>query len=62
LEVAANAHTAADLHVRPVSKTALVSRSWALRTIKEIHDGAYLAIGLITAVADSSVSVAARPA
>jgi hypothetical protein len=31
LESVANAHTAADLHVRPVSKTALVSRSWALR-------------------------------
>ena len=27
LESVANAHTAADLHVRPVSKTALVSRS-----------------------------------
>ena len=34
LESVANAHTAADLHVRPVSKTALVSRSWAPRTIK----------------------------
>src|SRR4051794_11225230 len=33
LESVANAHTAADLHVRPVSKTALVSRSWAPRTI-----------------------------
>lgn len=31
LESVANAHTAADLHVRPVSKTALVSRSWAPR-------------------------------
>ena len=30
-ESVANAHTAADLHVRPVSKTALVSRSWAPR-------------------------------
>ena len=37
LESVANAHTAADLHVRPVSKTALVSRSWAPRAIKEIH-------------------------
>jgi hypothetical protein len=27
LESVANAHTAADLHVRPVFKTALVSRS-----------------------------------
>jgi hypothetical protein len=27
LESVANAHTAADLHVRPVSKTALVSRA-----------------------------------
>ena len=33
LESVANAHTAADLHVRPVSKTALVSRSWAPRAI-----------------------------
>src|ERR1700741_484776 len=32
LESIANAHTAADLHVRPVSKTALVLRSWAPRT------------------------------
>jgi hypothetical protein len=62
LESVANAHTAADLHVRPVSKTALVSRSWAPRTIKEIHDGAYLAIALITVLADSFVSVAALPA
>ena len=31
LESVANAHTAADLHVHPVSKTALVSRSWAPR-------------------------------
>jgi len=61
LESVANAHTAADLHVRPVSKTALVSRSWAPRTIKEIHDGAYLAIGLVTALADSSATVAALP-
>ena len=36
LESVANAHTAADLHVRPVSKTALVSRSWAPRTKLEI--------------------------
>jgi hypothetical protein len=35
LESVANAHTAADLHVRPVSKTALVSRSWAPRATKE---------------------------
>ena len=33
LESVAYAHTAADLHVRPVSKTALVSGSWALRTL-----------------------------
>jgi hypothetical protein len=47
LESIANAHTAADLHVRPVSKTALVSRSWALRAVKQIHDGLFLAIYLI---------------
>ena len=35
LESTANVHTAADLHVRPVSKTALVSRSWAPRAVKE---------------------------
>ena len=35
LESVANAHTAADLHVRPVSKTALVSRSWAPRAVKK---------------------------
>jgi hypothetical protein len=35
LESVANAHTAADLHVRPVSKTALVSRSWAPRASKK---------------------------
>ena len=38
LESIANAHTAADLHVRPVSQTALVSRSWAPRTLLGIHD------------------------
>jgi hypothetical protein len=38
LESVANAHTAADLHVRPVSKTALVSRSWAPRTKLKLHD------------------------
>jgi hypothetical protein len=35
LESTANVRIAADLHVRPVSKTALVSRSWAPRTVKE---------------------------
>jgi hypothetical protein len=35
LESTANVLIAADLHVRPVSKTALVSRSWAPRTVKE---------------------------
>ncbi|MGJ4999955.1 hypothetical protein ACQR10_01420 [Bradyrhizobium sp. HKCCYLRH2060] len=49
LESVANAHTAADLHVRPVSKTALVSRSWAPRVIKEIHDASGLAIHKIGA-------------
>jgi hypothetical protein len=39
LESTANAHTAADLHVRPVSKTALVSRSWTLRAVKNLHNG-----------------------
>jgi hypothetical protein len=33
LESVANAHTAADLRVRPVSKTALVSKSWAPRAV-----------------------------
>jgi hypothetical protein len=33
LESVANAHTAADLHVRPDSKTALVLRSWAPRAV-----------------------------
>src|SRR5262249_39683165 len=33
LESVANAHTAADLHVRPVSKTALVSGSWRCEQI-----------------------------
>jgi hypothetical protein len=47
LESVANAHTAADLHVRPVSKTALVSRSWAPRTTTGIHDAARLATNLI---------------
>jgi hypothetical protein len=39
LESVANAHTAADLHVRPVSKTALVSRSWAPRAGKKYTMG-----------------------
>jgi hypothetical protein len=47
LESVANAHTAADLRVRPVSKTALVSKSWAPRAIQEIHDARFLAIRLI---------------
>jgi len=44
LESVASAHTAADLHVHPVSKTALVSNSWAPRTLLEIHDAGFLAI------------------
>jgi hypothetical protein len=47
LESVANAHTAADLHVRPVSKTALVSRSWAPRTKLKLHDAWRLAMHLI---------------
>ena len=47
LESVANAHTAADLHVRPVSKTALVSRSWAPRTKLKLHDARRLAMHLI---------------
>jgi hypothetical protein len=47
LESVANAHTAADLHVRPVSKTALVSRSWAPRTKLKLHDAPRLAMHLI---------------
>jgi hypothetical protein len=47
LESVANAHTAADLHVRPVSKTALVSRSWAPRAIQQKHDARFLAIRLV---------------
>ena len=47
LENVANAHTAADLHVHPVSKTALVSRSWAPRTKLKLHDARRLAMHLI---------------
>jgi hypothetical protein len=47
LESVANAHTAADLHVRPVSKTALVSRSWAPRAKLKLHDAWRLAMHLI---------------
>jgi hypothetical protein len=47
LESVANAHTAADLHVRPVSKTALVSRSWAPRTKLKLHDAPRAAMHLI---------------
>ena len=39
LESVANAHTAADLHVRPVSKTALVSR--AVGAANELRDTAW---------------------
>jgi hypothetical protein len=53
LESVANAHTAADLHVRPVSKTALVSRSWAPRAIQEIHDAQFPAIHLMKARSES---------
>jgi hypothetical protein len=53
LESVANAHTAADLHVRPVSKTALVSRSWAPRAIQEIHDAQFPAIHLMSACGES---------
>ncbi len=37
LESVAYAHTAADLHVRPVSCTALVQRSWAPRAINQYN-------------------------
>jgi hypothetical protein len=47
LESVANAHTAADLHVRPVSKTALVSRSRAPRTKLKLHDARRAAMHLI---------------
>jgi hypothetical protein len=47
LESVANAHTAADLRVRPVSKTALVSKSWTPRALQEIHDARFLAMRLI---------------
>jgi hypothetical protein len=58
LESVANAHTAADLHVRPVSKTALVSRSWALRATQQKHDARFLAIRLVTGALRLSGTVA----
>jgi hypothetical protein len=54
LESVANVHTAADLHVHPVSQTALVIRSWAPRAIKEIHDARFQAISLRRALSESS--------
>jgi hypothetical protein len=54
LESLANAHTAADLHVRPVSKTALVSRSWAPRAIKKYTMGDFPQLALMNAASDSS--------
>jgi hypothetical protein len=57
----ANALTAADMRVHPVSKAALVSRSWALRAVQEIHDEGFPAIHLITALQLFFLSVAAVP-
>jgi hypothetical protein len=54
LEIVAYAHTAADLHVRPVSKTALVSRSWTLRAFLEIHDAKFLAMLRYNAASEST--------
>jgi len=55
LESVANAHTAADLRVHPVSKTALVSKSWAPRALQEIHDAGFLAMRLIWAHDESDL-------
>lgn len=57
----ANALTAADLRVHPVSKAALVSRSGALRAVKEIHYERFPAIHLIPGVQLFFPSVAAVP-
>jgi hypothetical protein len=57
----ANALTAADLRVHPVSKAALVSRSWALRAVKEIHYEGFPAIHLIPGVRLFFLTVAAVP-
>jgi hypothetical protein len=54
LESVANAHTAADLHVRPVSKTALVSRSWAPRAIKKYTMRDFGQLAFMNAASDSS--------
>ena len=47
LESVANAHTAADLHVRPVSKTALVQEPWAPRTLLDVHHALFPATEMI---------------
>jgi len=47
LESIANAHTAADLHVRLVSRTALVSRTWAPRTSLQILHSLFPATEMI---------------
>ena len=57
----ANALTAADLRVHPVSKAALVLRSGALRAVKEIHYEGFPAIHLIPGVQLFFLSVAAVP-
>jgi hypothetical protein len=57
----ANALTAADMRVHPVSKAALVCRSGALRAVQEIHYEGFPAIHLITALQLFFPSVAAVP-
>ena len=47
LESVANAHTAADLHVRPVSQTALVSRAVGVANDLEIHHALFPATEMI---------------